>query len=48
MPILSLALVEDVNRFLDHSSLAMTTTYLRRLEGQRELGWAKVAQAIGI
>ena len=32
--------VEDVSRFLDHSSLATTTTYLRRLEGQedRELG----------
>src|SRR5439155_6378270 len=26
--------VEDVSRFLDHSSLAVTTTYLRRLEGQ--------------
>jgi hypothetical protein len=27
--------VEDVSRFLDHSSLAVTTVYLRRLEGQR-------------
>src|ERR1035437_5626322 len=25
--------IEDVSRFLDHSSLAVTTTYLRRLEG---------------
>jgi len=25
--------VEDVSMFLDHSSLAVTTTYLRRLEG---------------
>jgi integrase len=28
--------VEDVSRFLDHSSLAVTTTYLRRLEGQED------------
>jgi integrase len=40
--------VEDVSRFLDHSSLAVTTTYLRRLEGQRDLGWVKVAVAIGV
>ena len=25
--------VESVSQFLDHSSLAVTTTYLRRLEG---------------
>jgi site-specific recombinase XerD len=25
--------IEDVSRFLDHSNLATTTTYLRRLEG---------------
>lgn len=31
--------IEDVSRFLDHSSLAVTTTYLRGLEGRRqELG----------
>ena len=44
--------IEDVSRFLDHSSLAVTTTYLRRLGragrpglgqgggGDRTLGWA--------
>jgi len=40
--------IEDVSRFLDHSSLAVTTTYLRRLEGQQDTGWAKVAAAIGV
>ncbi len=40
--------IEDVSRFLDHSSLAVTTTYLRRLEGQEDRSWAKVAEAIGI
>jgi len=39
--------VEDVSRFLDHSSLAVTTTYLRRLEGQEDRSWREVAQAIG-
>ena len=40
--------VEEVSRFLDHSSLAVTTTYLRRLEGQEDKSWEKVAAAIGI
>ncbi len=40
--------VEDVSQFLDHSSLAVTTVYLRRLEGDLDQGWAKVAQAIGV
>ena len=40
--------IEDVSRFLDHSSLAVTTIYLRRLEGQEDKSWAKVAAAIGI
>jgi site-specific recombinase XerD len=40
--------VEDVSRFLDHSSLAVTTTYLRRLEGVEDRGWARVAEAIGV
>ncbi len=40
--------IEDVSRFLDHSSLAVTSVYLRRLEGQADLGWAKVAEAIGV
>ena len=39
--------VEAVSAFLDHSSLAVTTTYLRRLEGQEDQGWAAVAEAIG-
>jgi site-specific recombinase XerD len=40
--------VEDVSRFLDHSSLAVTTVYLRRLEGEQDRTWSKVARAIGI
>lgn len=40
--------IEDVSRFLDHSSLAVTTTYLRRLEGQEDRAWAQVAAAIGM
>jgi integrase len=40
--------IEDVSRFLDHSSLAVTTTYLRRLEGQEDRGWGRVAEAIGL
>jgi site-specific recombinase XerD len=40
--------IEDVSRFLDHSSLAVTTTYLRRLEGQEDRGWGRVAEAIGV
>ena len=40
--------VEDVSRFLDHSSLAVTTVYLRRLEGQEDRSWGKVAEAIGV
>ena len=40
--------VEDVSLFLDHSSLAVTTVYLRRLEGQEDRSWEKVAEAIGV
>ena len=40
--------VEEVSRFLDHSNLATTTTYLRRLEGQQDRSWEKVAEAIGL
>jgi integrase/recombinase XerC len=40
--------VEDVSAFLDHSSLAVTTTYLRRLEGQEDRTWREVAEAIGV
>jgi integrase len=35
--------VEQVSSFLDHSNLAVTTTYLRRLEGEEDTGWRKVA-----
>jgi integrase len=40
--------VEEVSRFLDHSSLAVTTTYLRGLEGQEDWSWARVTAAIGL
>lgn len=40
--------VEEVSRFLDHSSLAVTTTYLRRLEGQEDPGWSRVAIMLGL
>jgi site-specific recombinase XerD len=40
--------IEDVSRFLDHSSLAVTTVYLRRLEGQEDRSWGRVAEAIGV
>ncbi len=40
--------IEAVSQFLDHSSLAVTTVYLRRLEGQTDESWAKVAEAIGV
>jgi hypothetical protein len=40
--------VEEVSRFLDHSSLAVTMTYLRRLECQENKNWEKVATAIGL
>jgi site-specific recombinase XerD len=40
--------IEAVSSFLDHSSLAVTTVYLRRLEGEADQGWANVANAIGL
>ena len=40
--------IEAVSQFLDHSSLAVTTVYLRRLEGQADESWGKVADAIGV
>jgi site-specific recombinase XerD len=40
--------VESVSAFLDHSSLAVTTTYLRRLEGVEDRSWERVAEAIGV
>lgn len=40
--------IESVSAFLDHSSLAVTAVYLKRLEGQDDKGWSKVAEAIGV
>jgi integrase/recombinase XerC len=40
--------IESVSQFLDHSSLAVTSVYLRRLEGQEDLTWREVASAIGL
>jgi site-specific recombinase XerD len=40
--------VGEVSRFLDHSSLAVTTVYLRRLEGDRDTTWQRVAKALGV
>ena len=40
--------IESVSSFLDHSSLAVTSTYLRRLEGVEDRAWAAVAAAIGV
>ncbi len=40
--------IEAVSAFLDHSSLAVTTIYLRRLEGQADTAWVDVAAAIGV
>jgi len=40
--------IEAVSAFLDHSSLAVTTVYLRRLESQEDRAWREVAVAIGV
>ena len=40
--------VEAVSYFLDHSSLGVTSIYLRRLEGQQDNGWTEVAKVIGV
>jgi len=40
--------VESVSAFLDHSSLQVTSVYLRRLEGQEDRGWGRVAEALGV
>ena len=36
----------DVRQGLDHSSLAITAAYLRRLDGPEDRSWAKVAESI--
>jgi integrase/recombinase XerC len=40
--------IEAVSSFLDHSSLAVTSVYLRRLEGDSDASWPDVASAIGV
>ena len=40
--------IEEVSRFLDHSSLAVTSVYLRRIEVVEDNGWSSFAEAIGI
>src|SRR6266545_4673112 len=40
--------IEAVSSFLDHSSLAVTSVYLRRLEGETDRTWPDVAAAIGL
>ena len=42
------ASIEAVSSFLDHSSLAVTSVYLRRLEGETDRTWPDVAIAIGL
>jgi integrase/recombinase XerC len=42
------ASIEAVSSFLDHSSLAATSVYLRRLEGEVDRTWPDVALAIGV
>jgi integrase/recombinase XerC len=42
------ASIEAVSSFLDHSSLAVTSVYLRRLEGESDAAWPDVAFAIGV
>ena len=42
------ASIEAVSSFLDHSSLAVTSVYLRRLEGEGDRTWPDVALAIGV
>jgi len=42
------ASIESVSSFLDHSSLAVTSVYLRRLEGEADRTWPDVAAAIGV
>ena len=40
--------VEQVSRFLDHSSLAVTSVYLRQLEWERDMARQQVAANLGI
>jgi len=40
--------IEQVSSFLDHSSLQVTSVYLRRLEGDADRTWPDVAAALGL
>ena len=40
--------IEQVSNFLDHSSLQVTSVYLRRLEGDSDQTWPDVAAALGL
>ena len=40
--------IEAVSAFLDHSSLGVTTTYLRRLEGQSDSTWRSIALSLDL
>ena len=40
--------LREVSRFLDHSGLAVTSTYLRRMEVTEDEGWTRVAKALGV
>jgi len=42
------ASIEAVSSFLDHSSLGVTSIYLRRLEGEADRTWPDVALALGL
>jgi site-specific recombinase XerD len=42
------ASIEAVSSFLDHSSLAVTSVYLRRLEGEVDGMWPDIASIIGV
>jgi site-specific recombinase XerD len=42
------ASIEAVSSFLDHSSLAVTSVYLRRLEEETDRMWPDVVAAIGL
>lgn len=41
------ASIEDISHFLDHTNLAITSEYLRRLEGTRDSGWQQVQSLLG-
>jgi len=40
--------IEAVSNFLDHSSLQVTSVYLRRLEGDSDQMWPDVAAVLGL